>query len=260
MNDGGDAAENVYSGPPARRGAVRDSHGEVSTQARDAGPRHGRPARETRQLVVAHRPQVPHERAVQRRPRLPGGIVAPGGRLVPRADVLADVAAEDAGADRGPERVRNLTPQLDREIGQAPPRVEHVRFDDGAGRTCLDAERAGSAAVEDGFVGCERQAAGDDGEEEPGTEIGVDQAAVLPDPPEARALGVRPLVNRPGVHDMRAPRMAPRARRASSPAGCPAARRRPRGSRRPRRSAKRGPRRDRSLRPSTGGRCCRRCR
>jgi hypothetical protein len=98
-----------------------------------------------------------------------------------------------------PQTLR-ISPQLDREVGQAPPGIS-TRGSTIAPVGHDSTQSVRPATVEVGFVGRERQTAGDDGEEEPGTEVGVDEAAVLSDPPEACALGVRPLVNRTGVDE-----------------------------------------------------------
>src|SRR5207253_9665980 len=69
---------------------------------------------------------------------------------VPRTDVLADVAAVDLGAQLGAvrigDRVRALRPVREAAVG-----VQHAWLVERAGRTGLDAERAGTA------VGVERR-------------------------------------------------------------------------------------------------------
>ena len=59
--------------------------------------------------------------------------------LVPRADQLAVVAAVDAVADRGAQLDRDRPFVLDRQVGDAAPRVEPVRRDDRLRRADVDA-------------------------------------------------------------------------------------------------------------------------
>ena len=157
-------------GPPAPsrdpRRCFRPS-ARTAEVSRAAGPamrrraRHRRPADQTGQLFVGPRPTG----RAGADDRGPAAAARPdrrsGGGLVPRTHVLADVAAVDVRPDARAERLGNLAPQLDREVGQAPRRVEHARFDEGAGRARLEAERARPALVERGLVGVERQAADD---------------------------------------------------------------------------------------------------
>src|SRR5438874_5543487 len=62
--------------------------------------------------------------------------IACGLRLaVPGADVLADVAAERPGPERVAQRLVDVAAMLDREVGNATARIQHVRIDEGVGRT-----------------------------------------------------------------------------------------------------------------------------
>ena len=77
-------------------------------------------------------------------------------------------------------------------------------------------------------------------QEQPRTELGIDQAGVLADPAEPGVLRVHPLLHRAGVHvGARVERLG-RRRRASTPAARRAAASGRRGSRRPRRSGRCG--------------------
>jgi hypothetical protein len=53
--------------------------------------------------------------------------------FVPRADYLAIVASQHPVADQGPQIQRNAALQFDREIGNAAPRIEPLRAEDGLG-------------------------------------------------------------------------------------------------------------------------------
>src|SRR5262249_4118939 len=93
-----------------------------------------RPAEELRQRraieVMAHL-----EVRVRRRAR----------ELIPRAHELTVIAADDAVADGSSQRDRDRTVMLDGEVGDAAPRIELVRRDDGARRAGRDARLARAA-------------------------------------------------------------------------------------------------------------------
>src|SRR5215831_8910892 len=58
--------------------------------------------------------------------------------LVPRAHELTVIAAEDPVAERGAQLDRDRTVMLDGEIGDAAPRIELIRRNDGARRAGRD--------------------------------------------------------------------------------------------------------------------------
>src|SRR5205814_10329690 len=84
---------------------------------------------------VVERQQRLGLRRVRRRERR---LCRDGRLAVPRADVLADVAPESPLADQRTQRLVDVTAMLDREVRDAPARVERV----GRG------ERRGGARVE----------------------------------------------------------------------------------------------------------------
>src|SRR3546814_12835720 len=67
------------------------------------------------------------------------------GKFVPRADGEAIIAAIDAVADPAPQRDGDRAIMLDREIGDAAPRIEAVRRGKGVGRARLLARRTAAA-------------------------------------------------------------------------------------------------------------------
>ena len=67
--------------------------------------------------------------------------------LVPWTDREAVVAAVNPVADRFAKFVRNRAFVLDRQIGNAPRRVELVRCGEGVGGTDIKAARTGAAAI-----------------------------------------------------------------------------------------------------------------
>ena len=118
---------------------------------------------------------------------------------VERADVLADVAAEDERAHGLPELDGDAPAVLDGLVGDAAGRVEAEGLDDGVGRAGLDAQRAGAALLDRGRVGLERERRDDGREKVKGAVDGIDRAGVLADPADARSLGPGALENGPRV-------------------------------------------------------------
>ena len=109
-------------------------------------------------------------------------------RAVERADVLASVAAEEPVADRRAERLGRGAALLDRQVADAPAPIELARSDERLRRARVEAERAAAAALGLRRVGLERGARQHRREHEVRAEPGHDQAAVLPDEADARAL------------------------------------------------------------------------
>src|SRR5262245_22497109 len=135
--------------------------------------------------------------------RLPGRVIRPRRRLVVGADILADVAAVHVVAKRGVKLLGDRTFQLNRQIRETACRIELAGLDERSGRACLEASRARTALVDAGRVGIERKCADDFREEQPRADLRVDQAGVLPYPPEAGVLRIDPLLDRAGI-DIRA--------------------------------------------------------
>src|SRR5206468_168636 len=122
------------------------------------------------------------------------------GEAIPRADLLAHVAAEDPVADERPQIARDRALELDREVGDAEPSVELVGRDDRAGRAGRDAAGARAAALtRERGVGIERPVHEDLAEQEPRAEPLRQHSGVLADPAEARALGPAALEDRSRV-------------------------------------------------------------
>ena len=124
---------------------------------------------------------------------------------IPRANVLADVAAEDVPADGLAQFERNRAAQLDRQIGNAAPRVQNVRLDDGARRACVDAQAAVSAQIRRRrFRGVQRrreiERRHDHAEEQPRTQLFIDEAGVLREPAEPRIFRGDAFDDRAGIH------------------------------------------------------------
>ena len=141
-----------------------------------------------------------------------------GSAAVPRADVLAHVAAEGPAADAGPEVGRDRSPALDRQVRDAAPRVQHVRVDEGPRGAGVQAARAAPAAVRQGRIGLELRRGQHHADEEEGAR-GPGGAASC----SSRSSPGRPVRRDPARGADRCPRrLAPpspaRARRACRPA------------------------------------------
>ena len=111
------------------------------------------------------------------------------GEAVPGASGGAVVAAVDAIADEGPEMDGDGAFEFDGEVGDAEAGIELVRGDDGVGGASGDAAGAFSAAIWEGGIGGERESGEEFGEEEPGTEGGMDEHGGFAVPTDAREGG-----------------------------------------------------------------------
>ena len=90
-----------------------------------------------------------------------------GSATIPRAHILADIAAEEVMADSFPGVLCDFATQLDGRVGHAFPAVENVWFEDGAGRTRVNAPRAGAATIGNRRIVAEFNIGDDATQEEP---------------------------------------------------------------------------------------------
>src|SRR5687767_7113823 len=104
---------------------------------------------------------------------------------IPGTDFLTDVAPVRVLANRGTLRGGNRALQLDREIGKALCRIEHVRIDQGTGRAGIEAPGACSTLVGRPRIDLQLQIADDLREEDPRAEFLADQTRVLAYPAQA---------------------------------------------------------------------------
>ncbi len=122
-----------------------------------------------------------------------------GPRGVVRADFLADVASDEAVSEGAVEGGVDGLASLDGEVRDAAGSIDVVGGDRG-GRAGVDATGARAAAIGEGWRGWPEVEGGEEAsQDEPTTEVGVDEERVLADPPEAGALGEFPLGDRGGV-------------------------------------------------------------
>src|SRR5204862_2787343 len=87
------------------------------------------------------------QRPVIQRARLKARFARLRREAVPGTHLLADVAAEDPVADRGPHLERDRAAMLDGPVRDAEPRVELIGRDDGSDRTRAAATRAADAVI-----------------------------------------------------------------------------------------------------------------
>ena len=109
----------------------------------------GEPAKTLRKPASSSASRSASSRRGQLGARHEGLVAARGvGEAVPRADGEAIVAAIDAVADRLAEFVRDRPLMLDRQVGDAAPRIEPVGRREGVGRAGV---QAGAAAIRNGL-------------------------------------------------------------------------------------------------------------
>ena len=169
--------------------AVAHGDGGVAAQARALGAADGRSAEGFPKFFRGHFSEPGESRIDQARAGSEFGRSRGGSLAVPRANILADVAAEDVTAHARAEVLGNRPALLDREIRNALVGIELVGREDRIRRTSLDATRAGAAAIRSGQVGGKFERSEDHAEEEPRTFFLIDDAGVLADPAHAGVLG-----------------------------------------------------------------------
>ena len=116
----------------------------------------GEPAKRARK-AASSRPQLREAGAPQIVARLQPGSRRAACELVPRAHRQAVVAAIDAIADRRAKLPRDVALVLDREVGDAAPRIELVGRRKRSGRADVEAGAAGAAVIASRRVRLERQ-------------------------------------------------------------------------------------------------------
>ena len=128
---------------------------------------------------------------------------------IPRADLLADVAAEDPVAHAWPQIQGDGSLAFYRERTDAPRRVEHARLGQRSGRAGVEAGGAGAAVV--GLqrrVGRQHDVGEEGREQEVAAGLRIDEHRVLAEPAETGSPGEVALRDRRGIDH--APRAAAR--------------------------------------------------
>lgn len=187
----------VESGQIIGGANVTENDGGVAFEAREFEAREGRSLGVGAKIVL-----IPREHGTQVGVFARGerGFAGGGGPAIPRADIEAIIAAEETIADGGAKFFGNRAMMLDKQIGEAPAGIELVGRGNGAGRANINTRGAGAAMVAARCVGREFEGGGDDTEEQPGAEPGVDQQSIFALPTEPGLRGEGLFQNGAGVH------------------------------------------------------------
>src|SRR5262245_10568286 len=138
-------------------------------------------------LLLAQSDELPRIGRHVLRPRRQGRVFQRGREpLVPRTDVLADVASIYELAHQRTQLRRDGRAMLDGEVRDAARGVEHAWLDERVRRAGVQASRARAAAVGlERRVGFERDVDEEDAEKKERAFIRVDEVGVLADPAES---------------------------------------------------------------------------
>ena len=123
------------------------------------------------------------------------------GEFVPRAHGKAIVTAIDAIAEGFAKLLRDRPLMLDREIGDAPPRIELIGLGKGIGGAGILACPAISAAIRVDRIGRKLQRGINRPQEHPAAVGAADEIGVLALPPDPRRLAQRLFHHRGGVDE-----------------------------------------------------------
>src|SRR5215469_8301938 len=121
--------------------------------------------------------------------------------MVPRTNVLADIATEDVRSHRRPLGFRDRPAKFDGEIRNAEARVDRIsalggRRNDRTGWAGIYTTRAGTAAIRRRGIfriGFDFERDQQFSQEEPRAALLIDEAGILADPAEAGLARIRPL-------------------------------------------------------------------
>src|SRR5437660_328509 len=120
--------------------------------------------------------------------------------VVPWTDVLADITAKDVMPDGFAEFFWNVAALLNSEISDAAAGVHLAGCEDGLCGTGIDTARATSATVSRRHIGLEFQRGQHHTQEEPRTQLLIDDAGVLANPAYARIFGIDAFHDGTGIH------------------------------------------------------------
>src|SRR5215469_11529943 len=128
-----------------------------------------------------------------------------GSTAVPRANVLTNVAPKDMIAHGLAKFLRNPAAQFDGQVGNAPARVQNIRFDKRLRGTSIETLSAVSAQIRRGYFSFAKrwpqiQSGENDAKEEVRAERFVQQQRILAEPTQARVFGEHALLNWPCIH------------------------------------------------------------
>jgi len=128
---------------------IAEGHADVAQEPPPLGPKDGCAREPYPEFRLGEGQQREQFRRVVAFPGEEGALARHADAGVVRADILADIAAEDVVPHAGPQFAGDGSFPLDREVRDAFAGVEDVGSDEGVGRTGIQAEAALPAAVSD---------------------------------------------------------------------------------------------------------------
>ena len=185
--------------------AVSHRHHRIPAQARKLGATNWRSSKYLAELFRPHFRQPVERRIDESFPRLKLCRGSRGRLAVPRANVLTDVASENVSSHSFAQFYGNLAALLDRQIGDAQPRVQLTCRSDRLRWTGNDAARASSATIGRGQVAGDivvrdSERSENHAQKQPRSKLLIDDASVLADPSDAGVLRVDALDERTSVN------------------------------------------------------------
>ncbi len=137
---------------------------------------------------------------VLRRLRHKCGFVGCRDASIPGTHLLADIAAENPISDTRSQFRRDRTTLFDGQIADAARRVQNIGFDERGGRTGIQARSTRAAVISLlGGVVVEFLVSEQSGQEEPASQLPVEQQGVLADPAQPGQLCELPFQQRRGI-------------------------------------------------------------
>jgi hypothetical protein len=183
----GEASESKRSAQGTSSGAsLFIAHETVAADALDGRARESFP-----KARIVERGELGKTRSGERRAGCEGHLARALRKLVPRTDRETIVATIDAIAHGGAKFARDVALVLDGEIGNAAPRIEHIRRGERARGTDIHAAPAGAAMIGRRRVRRQRKRREQRAQKEPGTEVARDEIGVLALPAETCGFGQR---------------------------------------------------------------------
>src|SRR5450432_704532 len=168
--------------PPVAAVAHRDHC--ISSQAAALGPPYGRSTKFFPEFFGGHSSQ-PLQRGIdQSFARLKFRSVARGSFAVPRAYILADVAPKDLVSHARAHVLGDRAALFDGQIGNAAVRVQLIGRHQRISGTGFDAARATAASIRCRQIGFKLQRSQDDTQEQPRSQLLINDAGVLSNPPD----------------------------------------------------------------------------
>lgn len=195
----GIADELLQNIPEARIPAVPHGNHGVTANPGKLRALYRRAAKTGAELLSAHFREPIEGRIDEFGPGLEVSGVGCWSLVVPWADLLADVTAENVVSHPGPHRLGNISALLNREIRNALVGIELVGCDERIRGTSFNTACTGTTAIRRGEVRRKLKGSKDHSKEKPRAHLLVQDAGILADPADSRIFGVDTLDERTGV-------------------------------------------------------------